>query len=67
MLANPCRGDRVRLCYAKKKQALVPLWNELNGCAGTVVIPGRRTPRNHMVKLDDGRRFVVPCGNLMKL
>ncbi len=67
MLANARAGDRVELRYAASKREIVPLWAELHRQCGRVVIASRGKPRNHMIRLDSGRRFVVPCGNLMKL
>jgi hypothetical protein len=36
-----------------------------HGASGTVTIVSRGKPRNHLVRLDDGRLVVVPCGNLI--
>lgn len=60
MLVNPKPGQRVRLVYAAAKRA----FHGLHGERGAVEVAGRGKPRNHLVKLDSGRRVVVPCGNL---
>jgi hypothetical protein len=63
MLANPKIGHRVRLVYAAAKRAYFDLHNE----SGVIVVAGRGKPRYHLVELDNGRRVVVPCGNLVKV
>lgn len=58
-------GARVRLRYAARTRE----WFGLHLAEGVVVVapgPGRG-PRNHLVELDDGRRLVVPGGNLREL
>lgn len=57
MMANPRPGDRAQCWY---KSRTMPLHARL----GIVVVAGRGRPRNHMVRLDDGALYVVPCGNL---
>ena len=64
MLANPKPGTRVVLWYARRPgfEHLTP-WH---GCTGVVVHAGRGRPRNHTVRLDNGRMVGVPAGNLRK-
>jgi hypothetical protein len=61
VITNPRRGQRVRLHYAKRSWG----WAVFQGRTGTVSVPGRGKPRNHLVRLDDGPDVVVPCGNLV--
>ncbi len=62
MMLNPRIGQRVQLWYAKKWHSVTPH----HGKMGTVTVASRGRPRNHGVKLADGTRLVVPCGNLRK-
>lgn len=59
MLSSPKAGQRVRLHYAARWRPFTP-----HGETGTVETAGRGRPRNHLVRLDDGRRLIVPAGNL---
>jgi len=53
----------VRLRYAAKRAHLFPHHDQ----TGTVEIAASgRGPLNHLVRLDNGVRVVVPCGNLIK-
>lgn len=63
MLANPRRGDLVRLAYRRALQPIAPH----QGAVGVVEIISRGKPRNHGVRLVCGRLLVVPCGHLIKL
>lgn len=62
MMLNPRKGQRVQCWYRKKVCRLFPL----HGKVGTVVYASRGKPRNHCVEVD-GRRYVVPCGNLRRV
>lgn len=61
MLSNPKPGQRVVLHYRESARARMP-----HGAAGVVEVAGNSRPRNHLVRLDDGRAVVVPAGNLRK-
>lgn len=61
MMANPKKGTRVRLHYRVVMRTVCP-----HGATGTVEIISRGRPRNHGIRLDDGRLVAVPCGNLVK-
>lgn len=61
MIAYPKPGQRVELRYRERLRAICP-----HGQRGTVVVAGRGKPRNHLVRLDDGRDLIVPCGHLIK-
>ena len=61
MLANPRRGQRVRIHYAPRHGVHMPLQDRV----GTVVVVGRGKPRNHGVMVD-GELYCVPCGNVVK-
>ena len=60
MIWHPRAGQAVQLRYAPARRALTP-----HGARGIVTVaaigPG---PINALVRLDDGRAFVVPRGNL---
>jgi len=60
MLLNPRKGQKVQVWYAKKK---VGWMTPHHGKIGTVVIPVRSRPRNHIIDID-GELVSVPCGNL---
>jgi hypothetical protein len=60
MLSNPRPGQRVRLHYANARRYFFVYY----GRSGTVEIAGKGRPRNHLVRLDDGTRVIVPAGNL---
>jgi hypothetical protein len=62
MLVNPRPGDRVQLRYRASLRSLCP-----HGATGTIVVAGKGKPRNHLVRLDDGRELMVPCGHITKL
>lgn len=66
MMANPKVGARVRVRYARKKLERSSHVYHLHGKVGRVVIAGKGKPRNHLVEID-GVRFVVPCGNLVRV
>ncbi len=60
MIWHPHPGQRVELHYRQSLRSLCPHLSH-----GTVEIAGRgRGPLNALVLLDDGRRFVVPRGNM---
>lgn len=59
MLSNPRIGQRVVLHYRASVRPITP-----HGQQGTILVRGRGKPRNHLVLLDDGRKVVVPCGNI---
>ncbi len=61
MLSNPRPGRRVRLAYRLSLRSLFP-----HGATGVVLVAkGKgRGPRNHLVRLDDGRELIVPAGHL---
>ena len=61
MMANPQRGERVRIHY-RESCAHFPL----QGKIGVVVIVGKGKPRNHVVEVE-GTLYSVPCGNLQKI
>lgn len=61
MLASPRIGQRVELRYRESFRPIMP-----HGARGVVIIASRGRPRNHAVRLDDGREVIVPCGNLIK-
>jgi len=61
MLSNPKPGQRVVLHYRASARGRMP-----HGARGVVEVPGNARPRNHLVRLDDGRVVVVPAGNLRK-
>lgn len=64
MLSAPAVGQRVALRY---RPALRGLVGGLHGARGTIVLAGRGRPRNHLVRLDDGRRVIVPAGHLVAI
>ena len=61
MLSSPQVGTRVELRYRPSMRAITS-----HGQRGTVVIVGRKRPRNHGVRLDSGQVVIVPAGNLAK-
>lgn len=61
MLANPRRGQRVRLWYRAELRGIAPYHDR----TGVVVVAGKGKPRNHGVLIDD-EVVVVPCGHLVK-
>lgn len=63
MLLNPKVGSRARIWYGKASRYFMPY----HGMVCTVLKSGRGSPRNHLVELRDGRRVIVPCGNLNRL
>jgi hypothetical protein len=62
MIANPKPGMRVQIWYRAELQEHMP-WH---GHCGAVEIVGRGKPRNHGVRLDNGKLVAFPCGNLRK-
>lgn len=62
MMANPRKGQTVRVWYKKSLAAEMPL----HGKIGTVEIVSKGKPRNHGIRID-GALWVVPCGNLQKV
>ncbi len=68
MLSHPQIGQRVELRYAPARRAVCRSGDgrALHGCFGTVLVAGRGRPRNHLIRLDDGREVIVPAGNLRK-
>lgn len=63
MLSNPKLGTRVILHYAQKWRDVPHINTTVHGRIGTVVVRGKRKPRNHGVEID-GKVYVVPCGNI---
>lgn len=61
MLRCPAVGTRVLLRYAWRR---APLRNLSGVVAAASRGPG---PRNHLIRLDDGRSVVVPAGQVFKL
>ena len=62
MIANPKPGRRVILAYRPSLRGPTGL----HGAVGRVAVAGRGPgPRNHLIRLADGRLVVVPCGHLM--
>ena len=61
MLANPKKGQLVRIRYNQRIAPAMPLHNKV----GTVHIVSRGKPRNHGV-IVDGLLYAIPCGNLNK-
>jgi len=62
MIVHPSIGQRVMLWYAAKWQAFGA---QCHGMTGAVEIRAKGPgPRNHGVRLDNGRLVIVPCGNL---
>jgi hypothetical protein len=61
VIANPKPGQRVELRYRESLRAICP-----RGARGVVIVAGCGRPRNHMVRLDDGREMIVPCGHMIK-
>ncbi len=59
MLSNPKPGRRIVLHYRASARGRMP-----HGERGVVEVTGNARPRNHLVRLDDGRAVVVPAGNL---
>lgn len=65
MIWRPLPGMRVRLRYRNSLRAAV---EGLHLAVGTVMTSGYGPgPINVEIKLDDGRRVVVPRGNLFRL
>ena len=62
MICNPRIGQTVQLWYADKWRS----WVTIHGKVGTVVNRSHGKPRNHQVGVD-GRRIIVPCGNIRKV
>lgn len=61
MIYHPQPGQRVRLRYRRKFCHLFPY----HGRSGVVSVSGGRGgPINALVVLDDGKKVVVPRGNL---
>ncbi len=60
MLSSPRVGQLVELRYCPALRALTGL----HGCLATVVIVGRGRPRNHGVRLLNGRLVSVSAGNI---
>lgn len=61
MMANPRKGQLVRVHYKKS----LADWFPLHGKVGTVEIVCKGKPRNHGVVID-GKLYAIPCGNLNK-
>lgn len=62
MLANPRIGLRVQVWYGKRSRDHMPLHAEVVTVRGVA----RGRPRNIQVQRADGRRCIVPCGNIRK-
>lgn len=62
MITRPGPGTRVTLAYRPALRPICP-----HGAADVVLVAGRgKGPKNHLVKLDDGRVLVVPAGHLTR-
>jgi len=59
MIASPHLYEKVKIWYRKKNRAM-----PYHGKIGYVLISGRGKPRNHLIKILNGPKVVVPCGNL---
>ena len=59
MIVNPRVGQIVQCWYAAKHAHRWPYHGKL----GLVLIAGRSKPRNHLIDID-GKKVVVPCGNI---
>lgn len=60
MILYPRPSQRARLHYRASLRSVAP-----EGAAGVILICGRGPgPRNCLLLADDGRKFVVPKGNL---
>ena len=63
MIARPHPGQIVGIWYNQTARR----WMALHGQRATVICQGPGPgPRNVGLELDDGRRAVVPCGNLQR-
>jgi len=51
--------EAVERCCDDLRRILTP-----HGQTGEAVTPGRGKPRNHLIRLDCGRRVIVPAGNV---
>jgi hypothetical protein len=61
VIARPKPGRRVALAYRPALRPVCP-----HGAKGRVLATGKGPgPLNHLVRLDDGRVLVVPCGHLV--
>ena len=69
MILYPRRNQRVRLHYRRSlAQATLELPAAPEGTTGTVVCCGRGPgAHNALILGDDGRRLVVPKGNLVEV
>ena len=63
MLRNATIGQAVELRY---RAPLRPTTG-LHGHRGEIVVAGRGRPRNHGVRLDDGRVVIVPAGHVRRV
>lgn len=70
MIRQPCPGQRVQLHYGgprRKGATSLREWVGLHLACGVVAVAGTgRGPVNALVQLEDGRRVVVPRGQLFK-
>jgi hypothetical protein len=56
-------GQRVELHYRPTLRSIAP-----HLATGRALLMGRgRGPRNALVLLDDGRKTIAPCGNLIEI
>lgn len=62
MLANPRRGQIVKIWYGKKTRDQMTLHGKL----GFVEIISTGKPKNHGVRVN-GTLHVIPCGNINKI
>ncbi len=61
MIASPFKGQMVKIRYADKKQADLPMPHQNK--TGIVFIASKSKPRNHLVFVG-AAAVIVPCGNL---
>lgn len=62
MIANPAIGSTVQVWYRRQAAPYMPQ----HGATAVVTRVARGRPRNVQVRLPDGRRTVVPCGNIRR-
>lgn len=63
MMANPNKGQLVRVHYAKRYAHIMPYHGKIGR---VVVVCKAKKCRNHGVEID-GQMIVIPCGNLYKV
>lgn len=61
MLRSPRPGSVARIWYRAEVREAMPY----HARVGTVLVAGKRRPRNHLVQLADGTQVAVPEGNLV--